>query len=902
MKAWWSGLVVAVLSACLAACGGGGGDEPRDTTLPDQTVTTTYTISGDFRSANGGVVNTHVFTQGVPVTVRAQVVEVKTIQTPGQADRITRNPAVGKVVTFTTEGGAITPESGTALTDGEGDARVTLTPGNRAGAYSLTMSTEGVSKTINYQVGTTQVPALTLEMLGANGSAISDIEAGSVATLRITARRVETEADGTPTGELAPAEDVLVTVGSDGGTFDPSNGTVLTDGEGVALARMRANVEQGGFTVTATAMIDNLDVAVTKAFRITVPDVRVGAGSPFQQGFLDVGQPTIGAGGTTSVSMRLVTVDGAPFTPPVPVTFTSGCAANGEASLTSPVMSANGEAISTYTAGGGCVGTDTIVGEALIPGTSLPLTAAGVVSITPPSAGSIAFVSAEPSSIALRGHATSELPETTEVKFRVLSASGVPVPSQLVQFTLSTVAGGLAVQESSGVSDSAGEVTTHVHAGTVATVFRVVATLDGTDISTQSQGISVSTGSPDQAGFSVSAETLNPEAGNYDGVTVPVQIRASDWFRNPVADGTVVQFTASGGAVTPSCTTVNGGCSVTWTAQNPRPANGRAVILAFTAGDETFVDLDGDGRFSAGDTWQDLPEAWLDANENGRHDPGEFFVDADGNGAYSPANGRYDGALCDVTSNLCGGVRSVDVRSSITIVMATSDATVSVSPAHVSLAPNASGTVRIHVSDRNGNLPPEGTQISVTTSKGQLSGTTSWTVGNSNARGPFTGIVTVQADDVVGTGTISVEVRTPGGTVSNGQGMIEVTNTTTDEMNEKMVEAQRNAIAETAVRLEVWPRSISIAEGAYRKQIIHVSALDGAGQRVPYVVTRMSCSASDGLVANSGDHASQTLERADALQIAYLQAARGAAGARGECVIESAHHRAIVSIVAKAKR
>lgn len=76
-------VLLALLTLLLAACGGGGGGAPRDTTLPDQTVSTTYTINASLRDAAGHAVT--VLTEGVGVTGVAQVTENKTITTPGQA-------------------------------------------------------------------------------------------------------------------------------------------------------------------------------------------------------------------------------------------------------------------------------------------------------------------------------------------------------------------------------------------------------------------------------------------------------------------------------------------------------------------------------------------------------------------------------------------------------------------------------------------------------------------------------------------------------------------------------------------------------------------------------------------------------------------------------------------------
>ena len=822
------GFVLSGLTLLLSACGGGGG-KTVNTTLPGQTVTSTYTMTASVQDATGQP--TATVTQGTPVTGVALVTQVNTIATPGMPDRITRSPGVGLIVTFASAGGILTPSTGTALTDGNGKATIVLMPGGAAGAYALTASTHGATATVNYQIGSTLVPTLTLDLINAAGASTTEVAAGSINTVRVTALRVETQANGTPTGRLTPAPGVIITASSDGGVFDPTIGTALTGADGAATVRLLANVVDAAFQLTVKATIDGTDVTQTLGYQITVPSVQLGSGSPFVAGVLAISQPLIGAGGSTAVSVNLVDAAGQPFLPPVSIVFTSACAQNHGATLTSPVMSANGLAVSTYTAGAGCVGTDTVVANATIPGSALPLTAQGVIHIAPPTAGAITFASAIPASIALRGHGTSTQPEATAVTFMVLSATGIPVPNQRVNFALTTAAGGLSLVEAQATSDSAGHVLTHAQSGTVAVVFRVVATLDGTQISTQSQGISVSTGTADQNSFSVSATTLNPEAFNYDGVTDTVTARAGDLFHNPVADGTVIQFTTGGGSIQPSCTTTNGTCSVTWTSQAPRPPSGRAVVLAYTPGDESFVDLNGNGVFSGNDTWTDLPEAFRDDNENGQYDPGEFFVDANGNGHYDGPNGLYDGALCDPSTHKCGQSKSVDVRGSLVIVMATSHAVIYIVPSTIHITSTGSASVRIEVSDDHGNLPAMGTTITATSSKGMLQGTATWTVGNSNARGPFVAFVTLSGTATdSGTGTFNVAVMTPGGTLTNGQALVQVDAPTAPA-----------AAVEQAVSLQVTPSAVTVHPGQSLQVPVAIRAVSRTGERVSGVMPVVSC-------------------------------------------------------------
>ncbi|ABC83405.1 MopE-related protein [Anaeromyxobacter dehalogenans] len=72
------------------------------------------------------------------------------------------------------------------------------------------------------------------------------------------------------------------------------------------------------------------------------------------------------------------------------------------------------------------------------------------------------------------------------------------------------------------------------------------------------------------------------------------------------------------------------------------PRDGVVSVIAVADGEEAFTDLDGDGRYDAGEPFVDLPEPFVDADDDGQHDPGEAFVDVDGSGGWTAANGRWD--------------------------------------------------------------------------------------------------------------------------------------------------------------------------------------------------------------------------------------------------------------------
>jgi hypothetical protein len=86
--------------------------------------------------------------------------------------------------------------------------------------------------------------------------------------------------------------------------------------------------------------------------------------------------------------------------------------------------------------------------------------------------------------------------------------------------------------------------------------------------------VTVTTGLPVQAAFSLSAETFNISGWDHDNEKTKINILMADQSNNPVADGTPVVFQTDSGAVGSSaiggCLTVNGACSVEFRSQNPR--------------------------------------------------------------------------------------------------------------------------------------------------------------------------------------------------------------------------------------------------------------------------------------------------------------------------------------------
>ncbi len=502
-----------------------------------------------------------------------------------------------------------------------------------------------------------------------------------------------------------PVAGLAVTFSTTLGTLTPADGKATTDATGTATVQLLAGSVSGPGLITASASINGKQVVQSGTFTVSLPTLAL---SP-----VSLGLATISYGGSTSVTVTVKDANGNPFTAQsVEVSFTSVQAAAGKATITSKVNTntANGTATATYQANTN-TGADTIT--ASISGSSVQAN----ITVNALNAQSITFVSATPTNIGLKGMGGLGITETSTVVFKVLDTSGQPKANQQVDFALNTQVGGLSLLSSSASSDSGGLVSTVVQSGTFATPVRVTATLRGLSpaISTQSDQLVVSTGVPAQDGFSLSIVTLNPECYSIDGITDLVTVRLSDHFHNPVPDGTAISFTTNGGSITPSCTTVGGACTVTWTSQNPRPAvpginPGRVTILAYAVGEEAFTDLNGNGVADAGE-FTDDPEAYRDDNENGVRDANEPFIDFNGNGAFDGPDGCYNGVL-QGSAYVGKCARSKNVFSNLHIVMATSAATITNTAGNTITVPNGgNSSFAIIVQDLNGNTMPAGTTV-----------------------------------------------------------------------------------------------------------------------------------------------------------------------------------------------
>lgn len=787
------------------------------------------------------------------------------------------DPVPNQIVNVSTTLGSLSPSSGNIATDINGRATILVSVGNgepnEAGVLTTTLGNLSTQTIFNIvDSGTTSNSglqlALSLRSAADPSQVISTINSVQPGLVRAVLTNV---ASGLP----VPGEIITFIVDAGAPDLTPGSGQVLTDSNGEATILVAAGDSDPGAAIRLLAEVVDLQSSIQ--FSVGPADnIRLGRDPDADYAAVDsgtfvLGQIDVGAGAnsinlsaTGSTTLRVGVFDtdsGALFTDPLTVNFTSNCAS---AELDATVTTVNGVARSTFKSAAACEGNVTIIASlAEISSTS----ASGTVVVAGSTANSIEFVSAEPTNIALKGTGGTNRSETSQLTFRVIDNTGEPKPGIEVTFGLSTVLGGIALTDPTGISNNEGLVTAIVSAGTVPTPVQVIASIDvgGTAVSTVSDTLVISTGLPDQNSFSLSATILNPGGADLDGVETTVTIRAADAFNNPVPDGTPVNFRTEYGAVDPSCVTTDGACSVIWRSQNPKQADlpstgtmrtiyntacdingdgvsdtlgqpclgweiinrggvgqlaipvahplgqiysGRTTIMAYAIGEETFIDSTGSGFYDTVKPFVDLPEAYIDHNEDGvfggQFTPGgctlddatpactgwqtggaeETHIDFDSSGTYTLGNGIYNGSLCSEALrdlNQCSQ-DLVNVRDDLVVLMSHSAPVISVrestffihpaDPALDQLYPQltapvdvtlGSQTVLVYVSDLQNGYLPAGSTVEVQAENCKLSGSGSFVVGNTSAPGFSVFPVTLSEDDATDgrtSGAITVTVVT----------------------------------------------------------------------------------------------------------------------------------------------
>lgn len=758
-------------------------------------------------------------TEGNVLTLNATLVDTNGIAIPQQA------------INFTTTAGAFSANS--RLTGSTGLATVSFnSSGLTADVVTVTSTTtyNNNNLTISKQfevlqaLGETGTPKLSITFKK-NGSSTNRIQVNESAQIGVLLT--------TPNGN--PIANSIINFTADLGTLSPPS--ALTNSSGIAEVTITGTTGQlGAGMATASTSINN--ITVTDSLPYEVVDSNVVIDTVLKLGHLDSNgnfqpgikskltnsnaQSTISAGGTLGLELGIFDQNNNLYSPPLTVAFASTCVTATAATLDTNVTTINGIATATFediscaTAFGN---EDTIVATVTINSTDLATTHS--VKIQPEGLGSIEFVSAAPQSIVLKGTGGQGNQETSTLTFLVKGVLNNPLVQQNVDFTLNTEIGGLKLASNNGITNSQGLVSAKVISGTVPTAVRVTASvsLNGSDtIATQSDLLSVNTGLPDQDSITLALSQLNPEARNIAGTEVTVTAFLADSFNNPVPNGTTVNFTVEGGAITSTCNTTNGQCSATWKSQEPYVDDNRITILATAIGHESFVDKNGNNLFDNEDGtastlnssklvssgferapnltsgFIDMSEAWRDDNENREFDVGEQFIDGVTEGSsiksFDAADGKFNGPQCEGALCAAEGSRSIIVRKAAVLVTSSSQAHYRVSNVvggvvyasnfdntatnlDISITRGNAVSLRIELSDTEKQTLPVGTTINIASSGATLVGqqliTVVNTIGTSDPNGygglNFT-IRLLNEVTVAETTELTITVTTPSGTVT----------------------------------------------------------------------------------------------------------------------------------------
>jgi hypothetical protein len=628
------------------------------------------------------------------------------------------------------------PNGNSATTDASGVAKIKV---NRANLYEFGTATfylvfnstdkyaQALSGVIQYRV---DPPPLKLELRDSSDATTNTISSSGLTTLSATLKFP----DGTPV-----AQKRIDITGDLTKVSFPEGSSQLTDSSGVATIKVsRASATVGGAgTLTGAATISGTSTSgslVSTVVTGTV-DYSVGAVSgaaTLALDTLDVGTTSLPAYGTRQISVRAML--GTSVAPSVQVSFSTSC---GQISPATAPTNSNGIAVVSFTA---TDATGTVVSTLGCGDKTVDISASAVgantvrksISVLAAPATNLSFVVPADATTSRIYLANSGGPTQTSTDFLLINARGEALPGQAVRLSLKTLNGGIPKATFGTVdnidpitlqTDSFGKVSVPVFSGTVPTSVVVNAALVSNPlIQTDSSVVVIASGRPAQARVSLSIGKSAIRGFNRDGETTTVTMSLADRQGNPVPDGTAVNFVTEGGVmIPPTCVTgaVPGDsqCTVNIRTQNPRPSDGLVSILAYTAGEENFVDTNFDNVYNCNELFTDLGTAYRDdtATVSGMFNAyvaGEFSV---------PRSASLSSCAVGTPPlpNSGDGVwGSADVRDQVLVVFSTDDFVIT-NPQWTSAAdPLWSGSsvatkLTVLIQDLNGRSVPTGSAIAV---------------------------------------------------------------------------------------------------------------------------------------------------------------------------------------------
>jgi len=396
-----------------------------------------------------------------------------------------------------------------------------------------------------------------------------------------------------------------------------SSTMALTDASGRAWVRIQpaSLTTSGAAILDASSTMAGQTVTASQGYQVGASNVALGT--------MTVSPASVTALATASVSVP-VTVNGvAAAAGQVNVTMQASCGyfnSPGTTTVSVPTGS-TGNATATWQSQSSCGGSTV----------NITATATGAPT---PSTGTVTVAAVAPANILYGGATANTLVVSTSTSgtkqstltFKVVDGAGTGMGGQAVTFTLdgASSTAGVTLDTTTGTTDGSGNVNVIVSSGSLPTPVSVSASLTATPAMTASSfGLVVTSGKPSQSYTSVSATKLNIEGFSIDGVTTTLTLRTADRMGNPPPANTAVTFSTGYGSVTGACQTdATGACSVTYTTGGTRPANGIVTILATLAGEESFIDNNGNNAYDTGETFDDIGQAYRDDNVSGGYDTG----------------------------------------------------------------------------------------------------------------------------------------------------------------------------------------------------------------------------------------------------------------------------------------
>ena len=613
-------------------------------------------------------------------------------------------------------------------------------------------------------VSTTAAPLLTLQLLDESGRATNSISTTGLTTVRASLKTA---------GGAAVAQKLLTVAGDATQLKFPDGLTMLTDSSGTAAIKVgRASITAvgaGNLTITysytsdatATAAGASKTITETLGYQLSPLNVVLNA--------LNLGATALPSLGTRTISVS-ASINGQPaINDPVQITFSASC---GTVTPSVVTTGSSGTASTTYTASLNCAGTNVAINASAVGASPLP----GTIAVASSIATNIQFVSTTPQLIYLKG---SVGPTQAQVVFKAVDSAGNPLQNKKLRFTLSNANTGVSLDTLGNVTpidlptDSLGQVSLAVFSGTVPTSLNLIATLldsanAPTSVFSNSNLLTVAVGRPNQKSISLSVEKFSIEGWGRDGTTTQVTLSMADRQGNPVPPGTQVNFVAESGVMLPPVCFVappipatvsspaipTSSCTVTFSTSGTRPASGKVSILAYVAGEEVFVDANGNNIYDIGEDFSDLGRAYRDdsgtsiSGPNGSYDLGEFQVPRVGTAVCTPSAGcPGDGVWGEA-----------DVSRGATIIFASGTATIVGTPTRTEIT--------VTVSDVNGNSVPTGSSIDAS-----VTGATGCAIFGASSAKVLNTLLPSAASfafkDCVANDQVSIKVTTPLGTITS---------------------------------------------------------------------------------------------------------------------------------------